>query len=195
MVAGPAPSDIGRQRAPGVMRSGRRCRLGQGKSIGLATGGRLPARRVTVGARWSTPSNWTESTSETGAAPSLELQCSESIATLVHPSSGNTVVLGVVALPTSDAMAFALQTDLSGERDPTARLFAKSGLEINASRPGEPNRRRLGSEGGRLSDKPIISGFGRLWTTAYPLARCLTTLRRRRLRRVRRRLYQQPAPR
>lgn len=72
------------------------------------------------------------STSEAGAAPSLELPCSESIASLLQPSSGNTVVLGVVALPTSDARAFALQTDLSGERDPTARLFAKSGLEINA---------------------------------------------------------------
>jgi hypothetical protein len=38
--------------------------------------------------------------------------------------------LGVVALPTSDNMKAALQTRVSGEADPAARLFAKTGLVI-----------------------------------------------------------------
>lgn len=58
------------------------------------------------------------------APPSTTLHCSAAIDSLVSPSTGYTVILGVVALP------IAVQTNASGQPDPTARLFAKSGLEI-----------------------------------------------------------------
>src|SRR5437879_4411978 len=67
-----------------------------------------------------------------GAAQSVALPCLEAIAPESHPSGDSTVVLGVVALPTGEARTFALQTSLSGENDPTARLFAKQGLEVKA---------------------------------------------------------------
>src|SRR5437879_1709715 len=61
-----------------------------------------------------------------GPPPSVTLTCSDAIGS-DPPASDYTVVLGVVALPTSEASGFALQTAPSGERDPAARLFAKKG--------------------------------------------------------------------
>lgn len=49
-----------------------------------------------------------------------------------RPWQGLTVVLGVVGLPASPHMAQALQTALTGSRDPAARLFAKQGLVVRA---------------------------------------------------------------
>ena len=68
---------------------------------------------------WSTASYGSQT-----ATLSAMLRCSAAIDSLVSPSTGYTVVLGVVAMP------IALQTNASGQRDPAARLFAKSGLEI-----------------------------------------------------------------
>jgi hypothetical protein len=68
----------------------------------------------------------------TGAAPSVTLPCSDAIASELQPSADNAVILGVVALPTSQTRPSALQTGLSGAPDPSARLFAKEGLEIRA---------------------------------------------------------------
>lgn len=48
------------------------------------------------------------------------------------PWQGTSVVLGVVALPASPHMRRALQTTLTGSRDPAARLFAKEGLVVRA---------------------------------------------------------------
>jgi hypothetical protein len=76
----------------------------------------------------ATPSSGS-ATREPGAAPSATLTCSDAIGSDLPPRD-LAVVLGVVALPTSEASRFALQTALSGERDPAARLFAKQGLLI-----------------------------------------------------------------
>lgn len=48
------------------------------------------------------------------------------------PEQDMTVVLGVVALPASPHVRRALQTTLTGSRDPAARLFAKWGLVVRA---------------------------------------------------------------
>jgi hypothetical protein len=46
------------------------------------------------------------------------------------PPGGYQVVLEAVALPTATAQPAALQTAVSGEADPEARLFAKTGLLV-----------------------------------------------------------------
>jgi hypothetical protein len=58
-----------------------------------------------------------------------DLPCGEFIAKQ-PPGRDMSVVLGVVALPTSPHLRRALQTARSELRDPAARLFAKWGLEI-----------------------------------------------------------------
>ncbi len=63
------------------------------------------------------------------AVPSAILNCLDAIDS-GPPSSDYTSVLGVMALPTSQTSRFALQTALSGEPDPAARLFAKEGLLV-----------------------------------------------------------------
>jgi hypothetical protein len=62
--------------------------------------------------------------------PSVTLPCLDSPGSEAHPAAGSTVVLGVVALPTSETMGTALQTSPSGESDTNARLFAKQGLDV-----------------------------------------------------------------
>jgi hypothetical protein len=57
------------------------------------------------------------------------LPCRESIGSDA-PSPGMTIVLGVVALPASTHRRRALQTALTGSKDPAHRLFAKEGLVI-----------------------------------------------------------------
>ena len=59
------------------------------------------------------------------------LPCSETIGAQA-PFTGLSVILRVVALPTSPHMRRALQTALTGSRNPAARLFAKEGLVVRA---------------------------------------------------------------
>lgn len=64
------------------------------------------------------------------ASGEATLTCAGAIAD-EPPGKGYEVVLGVVALPTSPG-ARALQTSRTGEADPAARLFAKTGLVVRA---------------------------------------------------------------
>jgi hypothetical protein len=89
-----------------------------------------PSQRPEVGATPSVGPSISETGASAGAAPSVTLPCSQAIDSELRPSTASRVVLGVVALPTSDAAPVALQTSLSGEPDRSARLFAKQGLEI-----------------------------------------------------------------
>lgn len=59
------------------------------------------------------------------------LPCRETIGA-DSPAAGTSVVLGVVALPSSPHLRRALQTAETGSRDPAARLFAKWGLIVRA---------------------------------------------------------------
>ena len=76
----------------------------------------------------------------TGVAPSesapepqgTSLRCERAFDAGSEPPESSTVVLDVVALPTSDGMREALQTSASGEPDPAARLFAKQGLVVRS---------------------------------------------------------------
>jgi hypothetical protein len=73
----------------------------------------------------------TSSSKQGAGAPHVTLTCIEGFPE-VAPTPELTVVLGVVALPTAETMAAALQTSASGEVDPSARLFAKWGLYVRA---------------------------------------------------------------
>ena len=91
-----------------------------------------PANPTNPGATPSVGSSSTAVSPPTGVASSTTMPCHAVIGSESRPASDSTVVLGVVALPTSDARGHALQTSLSGERDPAGRLFAKQGLEVRA---------------------------------------------------------------
>ena len=87
-----------------------------------------PSRRPEPGG----PSPVRSAATEAGAAPFAVLPCGEAIDSRTVPLPDQEVVLGVVALHTSQAAPFALQTSRSGEADPAARLFSKSGLEVKS---------------------------------------------------------------
>lgn len=90
------------------------------------------------------------------------LPCRET-AGAAAPSPGLSVVQGVVALPASGHMRWALQTTLTGSRDPAARLFAKQGLVVRAGARFElivPTRLR-----GRLSIGWGNAGQGHVGST------------------------------
>jgi hypothetical protein len=61
---------------------------------------------------------------------SVTLDCNGSIGAPTQPPTDYAVVFGLVGLPTSDRMRVALQTSASGDADPSARLFAKTGLLV-----------------------------------------------------------------
>jgi hypothetical protein len=84
----------------------------------------------TGGGQPITTSGQTSSRSrETSGSGVRVLPCDEFINTQ-PPERDMRVILGVVALPTSPHLPRALQTTQSGLHDPTARLFAKWGLDI-----------------------------------------------------------------
>ena len=83
-----------------------------------------------------------------------DLPCREFIATQ-PPAHDMRVVLGVVALPTSPHSRRALQTTRSDLHDPTARLFAKSGLDI-----------RAGARLGLIVPDPVRDQFSIGWGNA-----------------------------
>ena len=67
----------------------------------------------------------------TGSSPTVqpvELRCADAIGADA-PEEQSSVVLGVVGLPASPRY-WALQTSSTGSADPTAKLFAKTGLTI-----------------------------------------------------------------
>jgi hypothetical protein len=67
-------------------------------------------------------------TVSSNGVPSAALPCAESIGSS-PPDAGLTVALGVVGLPAGPAYP-ALQASDSGETDPAAKLFAKTGLTV-----------------------------------------------------------------
>ncbi len=83
-----------------------------------STGGASPVTTVPVDTRAA------------AAEDTVVLPCEQSIAAVPAPPGGFEVVLGAVALPTATVQAAALQTAVSGEADPDARLFAKTGLLV-----------------------------------------------------------------
>ena len=70
----------------------------------------------------------TASSLTTGSPPTVELRCADATGTYAAEEQSS-VVLGVVGLPASPQY-WALQTTSSGSADPTAKLFAKTGLTI-----------------------------------------------------------------
>lgn len=70
----------------------------------------------------------TASSLTTGSPPTVELRCADAIGAYAAEEQSS-VVLGVVGLPASPRY-WALQTTSSGSADPTAKLFAKTGLTI-----------------------------------------------------------------
>ena len=60
-------------------------------------------------------------------APASTLGCKDVINSEVEPPAGQSVIFGAVGLPHN-----ALQANYSGETDPSAHLFAKTGLNVAA---------------------------------------------------------------
>ncbi len=104
------------------------------------------------------------------------LPCRETIGA-EPPGQEMSLVLGVVALPTSPHLRRALQTALTGSRDAAGRLFAKSGLVVRAGVRFElivPTRLRdqlsigwgnagEGHVGSTISVPGCLSGHGEKW--------------------------------
>ena len=92
-------------------------------TVTSATGAPTPASPVTtVPVDTRTPA----------ASDTVVLPCEQSIASVPGVPGGYEAVLGVVALPTATVASTALQTSASGDPDPQARLFAKTGLLARA---------------------------------------------------------------
>jgi hypothetical protein len=84
---------------------------------------------VTVLTQLPTPDAQGRTAVDTATTTPVELHCSDQISSLNAPRSGTTTAFGAVALPTKRALGAVV---LPNAADPSARYFAKQGLQVRA---------------------------------------------------------------
>ncbi len=101
---------------------------GSGPASGSSSGSGGSGTSAPGGALAGGPSGGVPATTPAAGGPTASIDCGSVIATSAAPATGRSVILGAVALPAFQPVAAAT----SGSTDPSARLFAKVGLQVRA---------------------------------------------------------------